>query len=108
MIKVTFTKSDKKLSLRVEGHAEYAEHGKDIVCASASILASVFAVTILECDEVYEVDSIVDLTSGNVIIECNCKSEEAYVKVANAYHYTKLGFELLAHDYSQYVRLMES
>ena len=39
MIKVTFTESDNKPSLRLEGHAGYAEHGKDIVCASASILA---------------------------------------------------------------------
>jgi uncharacterized protein YsxB (DUF464 family) len=108
MINVTMTESGKKLSLRIEGHAGYAEEGKDIICASVSILASVFAVTILECDEVYEVDSIVDLTSGNAIIECNCKSEETYVKVANAYHYTKLGFKLIAHDYSQYVRLIES
>ena len=108
MINVTMTESGKKLSLRVEGHAGYAEEGKDIVCASASILANIFAVTILECDEVYEVDSIVDLTSGNAIIECNCKDEETYAKVANAYHYTKLGYALLEHNYPQYVRLMES
>ena len=108
MINVTFTESGKKFSLRVEGHAGYAEVGKDIICASASILANIFAVTILECDEAIEVDSIVDLASGDTTIECNCKNEETYVKVANAFHYTKLGYALLAHNYPQYVRLIES
>ena len=105
MINVTMTESGKKLSLRVEGHAEYAEHGKDIVCASASILANVFAVTILEFDEVCEVDSVVDLTSGDTTIECNCKSDGAYALVAKAFRYTKLGYALLEHNYPQYVRL---
>ena len=105
MINVTMTESGKKLSLRVEGHAEYAENGKDIVCASASILAHIFAVTILEFDEVYDVDSTVDLTSGDTTIECTCKNDKAYENVSNAYRYTKLGYALLEHNYPQYVRL---
>ena len=105
MIKVTFTGSPKKLSLRLEGHAEYAEHGKDIVCASASILAHIFGVAILEFDEGLEVDSVVDLTSGDTTIECNCKNDVTYQIVSNAYRYTKLGYALLEHNYPQYVRL---
>jgi uncharacterized protein YsxB (DUF464 family) len=103
MIKVTFTESGQKLSLRVEGHAGYAEHGKDIICASASILANTLAAIILEIDEV---DAIVDLTSGDATIECKCKDDATYRIVANAFRYTKIGYELLEHTYPQYVRLM--
>jgi uncharacterized protein YsxB (DUF464 family) len=103
MIKVTFMETHGKLSLRVEGHAGYAEHGKDIVCASASILAYTLASIV---DSFDEVEPMIDLTSGNTTIECECKDDETYTKVANAYHYTEIGYTLLAHNYPQYVRLM--
>ena len=39
MIKATFVKSEGCIkSYKVEGHAKYAEHGKDIVCAAVSAL----------------------------------------------------------------------
>lgn len=99
MIKVTFTESGQKHSLRLEGHAGYAEHGKDIVCASASILAYTLASFVNDV-----ANSTVDLTSGDTKIECET-SDKA---VVNAYLHTKRGFELLAFNYPQYVRLIES
>ena len=102
MIVVTFTERGKSLSLRLEGHAGCAEHGKDIVCASASILAYTLASIV---DSFDEVESIIDLKEGDTTIECKCKDDETYVKVANAYHYTEVGYALLAHNYPQYVSL---
>lgn len=102
MIVVTLTERGKNLSLRLEGHAGYAEHGKDIVCASASILAYTLASIV---DSFDDVESVIDLKGGDTTIECKCKDDETYVKVANAYHYTKIGYALLAHNYPQYVRL---
>ena len=99
MINVTFTEEGEKLSLRLEGHAGYAEHGNDIVCASASILAYTLASFVKGVE-----NSIVDLTSGDTTIECET-SDEA---VAKAYLHTKRGYELLAFNYPQYVRLIES
>ena len=105
LIKVTFTESYDKLSLRLEGHAGYAEHGNDIVCASASILAYTLASIV---DSFTDVESIINLTIGDTTIECICVEEETYTKVANAFHYTQIGYALLAHNYPQYVRLKES
>ena len=102
MTTVTFTESGRKLSLRIKGHAGYAEHGKDIVCASASILACTLASIV---DSFDEVESIIDLTDGDATIECECEDNETYVKVANAFHYTQIGYALLATNYPQYVRL---
>ena len=103
MITVTYTESSKKLSLRVEGHAGYAEHGKDIICASASILAYTLAYIV---DSFDDVKSVIDLTSGDTTIECECNDIETYVKVLDIFHYTKTGYALLEHSYPQYVRLM--
>lgn len=103
MIKVTFTERGRNLSLRLEGHAGYAEIGKDIVCASASILAYTLASII---DSFDEVESVINLESGNTTIECECKDDMTFTKVANAFHYTQVGYALLEHNYPQYVRLM--
>ena len=105
MINVTFTTEGNKLSLRLKGHAGYAEHGKDIVCASASILAYTLASIV---ESFGEVKSNIDLTGGDTTIECECKDDETYRKAADAYHYTERGYALLAHNYPQYVRLIES
>ena len=102
MIKVTFTETPKKLSLRVKGHAGYAEHGKDIVCASASILAYTLAHIV---DWIDGVEPIVDLTSGDTTIECECEDEQAFISAKNAYHYAEVGYALLQRNYPQYVRL---
>lgn len=96
MIKVTFTESDNKLSLRLEGHAGYAEHGQDIVCASASILAYTLASIVESLDE----GATISLESGDSMIEC-----ESNPRTRNAFNYTKVGYSLLAHNYPQYVRL---
>ena len=99
MIKVTFTESWQKLSLRLEGHAGYAEHGEDIVCASASILAYTLASIVESMDE----DATISLNDGDSIIECISDPS-----TRNAFNYTKVGYALLAHNYPQYVRLIES
>lgn len=39
MTQITITSTQKKYRLSIEGHAGYAEAGRDIVCAAVSILA---------------------------------------------------------------------
>ena len=98
MIKVTFTESWDKLSLRLEGHAGYAEIGKDIVCASASILAYTLASIVESLDE----DATISLKSGDSIIECVSDPS-----TRNAFNYTKVGYALLEQNYPQYVSLKD-
>lgn len=46
MIKITYCTRDRpgaRPSLTIEGHANYAEHGRDIVCASISVLFQTLA-----------------------------------------------------------------
>ena len=109
MINVTFTERGKKLYLRLEGHAGYAEHGNDIVCASASILAYTVAQFVMEAEHNGDLESPaeVKLESGNTIISCE-PTEDIERGMADMYQFAKLGFIILEHNYPQYVRLIES
>jgi uncharacterized protein YsxB (DUF464 family) len=98
MIVATFNEVEKKLSVRVEGHAGYAEHGKDIVCASASILAYTLASFVMNVD-----GSVVELASADTTIECETDDES----IINAFDFAKRGYELLALNYPQYVKLIQ-
>ena len=101
MIEVTFITDGEKLSLRLKGHAEYAEIGKDIVCASASILAYTYATIV----ETYGIDTYINLESGDTTIECVCTDHPMMDVIRDAFNFAQVGYELLAHNYPQYVRL---
>ena len=93
-----------ELSLTAMGHAGYAEEGKDIVCASASILTYTLAQMLMQWDG--RVESDINLESGNTTISCKCKDKGGFVKAVHAFTYAETGFQLLAHNYPQYVRLL--
>jgi uncharacterized protein YsxB (DUF464 family) len=108
MVKVTFTEKGNTLSLRLEGHAEYAEHGRDIVCASCAILAYTVAQFVMEAENKGDlaVPPQIDLESGNTIISCETNDDDAFLAIKNMYLFATVGYALLAHNYPQYVRLM--
>ena len=101
MLNVTFTTEGEKLSLRLEGHAGYAEIGKDIVCASASILAYTLAAIV----ENHGIDTYINLESGDTTIECVCTDHPLMDVIRDAFNFANVGYSLLAHNYPQYVRL---
>lgn len=108
MIKISFTHEGNKLSLRLEGHADYAEEGKDIVCASASILAYTVAQRILEL-EAYEILSVpptVKMESGDAVIEAVCEGEIAIAEVMRVMHFAKIGCSLLQASYPEHIKFI--
>ena len=107
MLNVTFTETPEKLSLRLEGHAGYAEHGKDIVCASATILAYTVAQYVKHEDTEgnLKAPAEIKLESGDTVVSCEPKAE-TLKSLSDAYQFAKMGFLILAHNYPQYVRLM--
>ena len=104
MITATFTEEGEKLSLRLEGHARCAEPGKDIVCASASILAYTLA-SIIEANDQ---GSTTNLEGGDTFIECDCKDHPRAELIKNSFRFAFAGYSLLEHNYPQYVRLIKS
>lgn len=49
MIQVTYNEAGNEMILRAEGHAGYAEKGKDIVCAAVSVLMQTLACSVGTC-----------------------------------------------------------
>ena len=107
MIKVTFTEEGEKLSLRLEGHAEYAEIGKDTVCASASILAYTVAQFVVETEHQGDLKSppTIKLELGDALVTCE-PCENALKLMQNVYSFAKIGYIVLQHNYPQYVELI--
>jgi uncharacterized protein YsxB (DUF464 family) len=107
MINVTITPKGEKLSLRLEGHAGYARRGKDIVCASASILAYTVAqfVAVAEHNGDLKSPPTIIMESGDTLISCE-PTEDALSGLENVFVFANMGYQLLHNKYSQYVRLM--
>ena len=101
--KLTVNEINKSLSLEVKGHAGQAEYGHDIICASASILMYTVAQIVTDTTVKGQAVSVIDINEGDAIVSCNCKTKKAYADVLGAYYMAMVGYQLLAHNYPQYV-----
>lgn len=106
MIRATFEQSDDRLTLKLQGHAGQAEHGKDLVCASCSILAYTLAQFVKEAERKGDLESTpeVRLEEGDAVISCE-PSEDIWQAMFTMYAFAEIGIDLLAHNYPQYVEL---
>ncbi|MBP3468260.1 MAG: ribosomal-processing cysteine protease Prp [Lachnospiraceae bacterium] len=108
MIKARFeyTEDNKSFLLTVKDHAGQAEAGKDIICASASILAYTVAqiVTDLHQEGKLKKRPTVKLNAGDAVITCKPR-KDAYAEALHAFFVAQVGFNLLAHNYPNYVQL---
>lgn len=94
MIEIRHTKH----KIRISGHAGYAEHGKDIVCASISALTQVFIASVeqLTTDELK-----CDIRPGNAVIIYGNLTERAQVLLDSFF----VGLKMIANAYPNHVRL---
>ncbi len=110
MIKVTYSKDRDKREcfLRVNGHAGQAEIGKDIVCASASILTYTVAKEIKDMELRGQLAQTprIELESGDAVIECKAASADAYEEILHTFYVVCIGYRLLAQNYPQYVEYL--
>ena len=92
-------------SLHVKGHAGQNPPGNDIVCASASILAYTLAQNIKMSEELghLKYSPKIKLKEGDSIITCRAKDDETYAEVLHTFLVIQTGYQLLAHNYPQYV-----
>lgn len=106
MLKVSFEQIDSKLTLKLEGHAGQADIGHDIVCASASILAYTVAQFVKDAEASGGLKSPAEikLDSGNGVISCK-PIDDILIDMQNIYLFAEKGYDLLAHNYPQYVEL---
>lgn len=109
MIEAIFSTSenDRTIELRMDGHAGAGEYGKDIICASASILAYTLAQDILIARdrEILSENPTVDLKGGKARISCKAKTDKDYLEMLHTLIVIQTGFKLLEHGYPQYVQV---
>lgn len=108
-VKYTYDKDKRECSLLVKGHAGQAEIGKDIVCASASILAYTIAQVIKLMDgngDLAEPPTL-ELNGGDANIVCRAKDDNLYADLVEDFYVIRTGYVLLAHNYPQYVEIID-
>lgn len=101
MIQVTYFRKYNRLT--VTGHAESAEPGKDLVCASASMLAYTLAANVANMADNGQVRApIVKMDEGDTEISCNPR-HNLKATVTLVFDSVCVGFDMLAHEYPEYI-----
>lgn len=84
--------------INVKGHAGFAPHGQDIVCAAVSILCQ----TLIQSINDLTMDSIeCAVESGNVNIKYKILSEKAQFLIESFF----VGIKMLADNYPEHVQM---
>lgn len=97
MIKVVYHRSNCKVT--VEGHAHSGDHGHDLVCASASMLAYTLASFVKNTHKAKQVKKpILKLEPGDAVV--SCKPKRGFrLAVTLVFDAICGGYELLARQY---------
>jgi len=107
MIKISFTTSDdgKNLICDVSGHANQNEYGKDIVCSASSILAFTLAQNVSDMHKEGKLRKrpTIELKEGKGKIVCKPK-KDFWAEAINLFISFKVGYELLAANYPEFVQ----
>ena len=109
MIKVNIRTHDatRYLRLTVEGHAGSADHGHDLVCASASVLAYTVAQLVQTMDHHGDLvgKPCIELNEGDASIIFRCKNDDIYAEARHTFLVAETGYLLLAHNFPNYVKV---
>ena len=101
MIQAVYYRSYNRVT--VTGHANSAEPGHDLVCASASMLAYTLAANVANMADAGQVrQPIIKNNEGDTEISCNPRHNLKNI-VTLVFDSICIGFELLAHDYPEYI-----
>lgn len=104
---ITVKVKAKKHSVRINGHAEYAEKGKDIVCAAVSFSFYNLANMLLDYPEQAwrEKLKMKDSKTGNASIDC-VPTGEYETLIDHDFYYFLVGLTVLAEQYPEHINLV--
>lgn len=106
MTQITVSENSDRMTVGIyaEGHARYAEAGRDIVCASVSILLQTFAQISLALRE-SGARVVCEVEEGRVRVEIKVISPELFKYASCALQVVEVGCELLARQYPNHVKV---
>ena len=109
MVKAIFTFDTMQgiIEMRVQGHADFDELGKDPVCAGASVLAFTAAQCIDCIDQKhgFEEKPVIHIAGGNVRVQCRPR-DGFFAETMMVFNVISVGMQLLANKYPDHVRLI--
>lgn len=100
--RVTLRSIERTFSLEVEGHARYAEEGKDIVCSAASILTYTTAQVLAAMADVQGMS----LEQGSAEIKITANTDQEYNDIRLATLFVGAGFAMLQNKYPDNVKFI--
>ena len=90
----------RKNGFTIEGHANFAESGKDIVCAAVSTLAQVFVSSVEKLTN-DEMECIISEKDGFFDVEYKKLSEKSNTLLASFF----IGVEMIAEEYPENIKV---
>jgi len=112
MIRVRMGQDPEKriVALRIKGHAGFAERGKDLVCASASILAHTAAQDVKDHEKAGRLACAptVRLSEGRTEIAAQAATDEAFALLLHTFFVIQKGFLLLEHNHPRCVSVRKA
>lgn len=107
MIKVVIKRNSKGniVEFSIEGHANYANHGQDIVCSAVSVLGQT---TLLGLHDYANINCQFKIENGYLNCKMPFEIEDEKKVMANAILETMfLGLKNIKEGYSSYIKLKE-
>lgn len=104
MVKVRIIKNSMNCIEKVEvsGHADYAKHGEDIVCAAVSVLAQTIIIGLVE---VLKQDIEYKISEGYLMFNLDNKNNNDSINaLLNTF---ELGIENITQGYGKYLKLIK-
>lgn len=99
MVRAKYTVKDNMHTLTVSGHANYSEHGKDIVCAGVSALTQALIGWIEDSD--YKAQCIrIDPEEAEIIVSCDGGED-----IAAVFYMATIGLRQIANSYPDHVQI---
>jgi len=94
------------LTLDINGHANYAHYGQDIVCAAVSILGQTLVNNLIKYSGRgwYRLEWRAE--EGNLHIHCEAKGY--YSMVVEMFRFVMVGLRMIAVEYPDYVTIKET
>lgn len=99
MVRARYTVADTTHTMVVLGHANYAEYGKDIVCAGVSAIVQALIGWI---EEHYEESGYISIDTQGAEVIISCDGDES---VAAVFNMASIGLEQLADSYPDHVQI---
>lgn len=98
-----FTKNNLIVGYIIDGHAEYAEHGQDIICSAVSVLAQSIANGI---SEVIKIKSIIEVEDGLLSLSLRRNSIEEIKQCQVLLETLMINIRDLENTYSDFIKVV--